>query len=77
MIYSKEEDIDSRTCTRRYLVDNYELHRNAIEQIRLSLITTIDKMVGYLNEGAGITEGYWTTELWEIDKALRSLGIED
>lgn len=77
MIYSTQEDIDGRTGTRRYLVDDYKLHRDVIGQIRLSFIETIDKMIKYLNEGAGITDYYWAGELWEIDKALRALGIED
>lgn len=77
MIYSTAEDIDSRTGTRRYLVDEYHIHANAIDQIRISLRETIGKMIRYLNEGIEATRSYWSAELWEIDKTLRSLGIED
>lgn len=55
------------------MIDSYDVHANAIDVIRLSLMDTIAHYVRYLNDDAA----YWAVELWEIDKALRTLGIED
>lgn len=61
------------------MIDNYSVHADAIDVIRLSIMDTISHYVRYLNDDidAKLMTDYWAVELWEIDKALRTLGIED
>lgn len=76
---SHQGDIDGRSGERRKMIDSYDVHANAIDVIRLSLMDTIAHYVRYLNDNvdANLMTDYWAVELWEIDKALRTLGIED
>lgn len=78
-MFSNRYDIDGRTGKRRYQIDLYKVHAYAIDVIRLSLMDTIAHYVRYLNDdaSASLMTDYWAVELWEIDKALRTLGIED
>lgn len=77
MIFSAQEDIDSRTGERRYLIDEYHIHANAIDVIRLSLMDTTSEYILFMNDDNYPSSDYWAEELWQIDKALRALGIED
>lgn len=78
MIYSTQEDIDGRTGARRFLVDEYHLHANAVDVIRLALLDKSAQYIYWMNDDkSAMTASYWADELWEIDKALRALGIED
>lgn len=73
---STADDVDSRTGSRRRLVDTYELHADHLDQVRCCFSESIRTMVGYLADG-GKSDGYWVDELWTIDRTLRALGIED
>lgn len=73
---STADDVDSRTGSRRRLVDTYELHADHLDQVRCCFSESIRTIVGYLADG-GKSNDYWVDELWMIDRTLRALGIED
>lgn len=70
---STPDDIDSRTGQTRLLEDDYRLHADHIETIRLGLLYERDKMIPFLG---GLNADYWYDELWAIERACRALGIE-
>lgn len=90
---STPEDIDSRTGTRRLLVDSYELHADVIDTARVAFGASIREALKFLEldleklddlfldprvrEGAELRIGTWVEDLWQIEHSCRALGIED
>lgn len=74
------EDIDSRTGERRLLVDDYRLHADHVDVIRLAFMDQIPRMIELVDHADDLEKlgaEYWYDELWTIDRACRALGIED
>lgn len=69
-------NIDGRTGERRRKIDSYAIRADEVDQIRLSLKATICQMSSFLDRHND-TASYWYDELWVIERACRSLGIED
>jgi hypothetical protein len=58
---------------------------DVLDTIRLALMVSIDRAMGYLNSDAAqapfvkaaqLRAAYWAGELWQIDRARRALGLE-
>lgn len=74
---STEDDIDSRTDERRLLVDDYTLHADDIDVVRVALSQQLRQCTAYAGDGPSVRAYYWIGEAWAIDRACRALGIED
>lgn len=72
---STPEDVDSRTGERRLLKDDYRLHADHVDTVRLALRDQVITFTAHLQQ-EDRTAPVWVDELWAIERACRALGID-